>query len=251
MQIPRFSATIIDNESDSREMVLLLLQELFPTIKVLGEASGVKEGVQLLLSSEPDIVFLDVEMSDGTGFDVLDRLPALPGIVIFITAYDKYAIQALRTSAFDYILKPFNRKDFSKALHRAMQKLQADQKAILVNPEAISRPMGQKIALPQLSGLRFVDPAKIFRCEASGNYTVVHFSNGEKETISRSLGQFEADLTANGFVRVHHKHLVNLNYVSAYLKGKAGGYLRMEDNSEIEVSVRRRAELLHMFSLKN
>jgi len=250
MQIPRFSATIIDNESDSREMVFLLLQELFPTVKVLGEASGVTEGVELLMSSEPDIVFLDVEMADGTGFDVLERLPALPGIVIFITAYDKYAIRALRSSAFDYILKPFNRNDFSRAVQRAMQKLQADQNAVLINSEAISRPLGQKIALPQLTGLRFVDPDKIFRCEANGNYTIVHFSNGQKETISRSLGQFETDLASSGFVRVHHKHLVNLNHVSAYQKGKAGGYLKMDDNSEIEVSVRRRAELLSHFSFK-
>lgn len=251
MQKPELSATIIDDEQDARNILSLLLRDLFPFIRVEHEANGVRTGVQTLSQHTTDLVFLDVEMGDGSGFDLLDRLPTSPGMVVFVTAYDKYAIQALRAAAFDYILKPLNREDLQRVVNRALC-------AMLQRPDsAHNTPQDQpnmlpsgfkKVALPNLSGVEFVDADSISRCQADGNYTVVHFTNGNKEVISRSLGQLEQDLAAHGFFRIHHKHLINLRYVSAYQKGKAGGSVRMQDSSQVEVSTRRKAELMRLFS---
>lgn len=251
MQKPELSATIIDDEEDAREILSLLLNELFPFIRVDHQAHGVSSGMEVLTRHQTDLLFLDVEMCDGSGFDLLDRLSVNLDMVIFVTAFDKYAIKALRASAFDYILKPVNREELQSAVNRALGALAQRSAASLQLLKGLPAftPLGlHKIALPDLTGMRFVETGSILRCEADGNYAVVHFTHGKKEVVSRSLGQLEEELVAHGFFRIHHKHLVNLRYVTAYQKGKAGGSIRLNDNSEVEVSIRRKAELLRMFS---
>lgn len=251
MQNHLYSATIVDNESHAREIIGFLLDELFPDIEVLNQAHSVASGVIALTTQTTDLVFLDVEMGDGTGFDVLEQLRAQPPIVIFVTSFDKYAIKALRAAAFDYILKPINRKDFALAVNRALQSLELQKDDLPSTQKADFQLHSlEKIALPNLNGLRFVETQKISRCEANGNYTQVHFTDGTHEMISRTLRQFQTDLIKHGFFRVHHKHLVNVQHISAYQKGKAGGAVVMQDGAEVEVSLRKKSDLIQLFSSK-
>lgn len=237
------SCVIVDNESHSREMVQLLLKECFPSISTSGEADGVSSAISLLKNSPPDLVFLDVEMNDGTGFDVLKQWKPNDSAVVFITSFDKYAINAIKASAFDYLLKPINREEFKTAVNRAINHLESRQKRL---SEAKGHKLG-RIALPSLTGFNLVETKKISRCEADGNYTTVYFENGVFEKVSKTLGQIEEQLDSD-FFRTHHKHLVNLSHVLAYQKGKAGGTLKMLDGSEVDVSIRRKTELLRLFS---
>lgn len=238
------TSVIVDNETHSREVISLLLHELFPSIEVINQAHGVASAVKTLSMQPCDIVFLDVEMDDGTGFEVLEKLYCRPKVVIFITAYGTYAIDAIRASAFDYILKPINREDFVVAVTRALHSLEA---GALSGAEAQAAVQG-RVALPNPTGLQFVLTNHILHCEASGNYSIFYFTDKTHEVVSRSLGLFEADLVPQGFLRVHHRYLVNLLHVSAYKKGKAGGHLIMQDGTKIEVSTRRKHQVLHMFS---
>lgn len=242
MRKSHITSIIIDNESHSREVISLLISELFPSIEVINQADGVASAVKTLSMQPCDIAFLDVEMDDGTGFEVLEKLYHRPKVVIFITAYGTYAIDAIRASAFDYILKPINREEFVVAVNRAIQNL---SEANEPGPKVLVQ---GRVALPNPTGLQFVLTNQILYCEASGNYSIFYFTNKTHEVVSRTLGQFEADLVSQGFLRVHHRYLVNLLHVSAYQKGKAGGYLVMQDGSKIEVSTRRKHQVLHMFS---
>lgn len=237
------SSVVVDNEDHSREMVQLMLGECFPSISLSGEANSVSSAVSLLENNAPDLVFLDVEMNDGTGFDVLKQLGTIDSTVVFVTSFDKYAIDAIKTSAFDYLLKPINREDFKTAVNRALKHIEGQR---LTKPQAAKATLG-RIALPSLTGFNLVEIKKIARCEADGNYTTVYFESGVFEKVSKTLGQIEEQLDDH-FFRVHHKHLVNLSHVKAYQKGKAGGTLKMLDGSEVEVSIRRKAELLKLFS---
>lgn len=242
MRKSHITSIIIDNESHSREVISLLLSELFPSIEVINQADGVASAVKTLSMQPCDIAFLDVEMDDGTGFEVLEKLYHRPKVVIFITAYGTYAIDAIRASAFDYILKPINREEFVVAVNRAIQSLSEANEPV---PKVVVQ---GRVALPNPTGLQFVMTNQILYCEASSNYSIFYFTNKTHEVVSRTLGLFEADLVSQGFLRVHHRYLVNLLHVSAYQKGKAGGYLVMQDGSKIEVSTRRKHQVLHMFS---
>lgn len=247
----KYNAIIVDNEPNSRAMLKLLVEELFPSVTLLAESYGVEHACEILPELQPDLLFLDVEMDDGSGFDVLKQLDTPPKITIFVTSYNKYAIKALRASAFDFILKPINREDFVIAVSRALQKLEtltANERTR--NASNLSPGIPYKIAIPDIHGIKFVDTEIISRCEAGGNYTIVHFLNGMKETVSKPLGQFETDLVHRGFFRVHHKNLINLKHITSYQKGKAGGTVVMQDGSKVEVSVRKKTELLQQFALK-
>lgn len=244
MHNPHITSIIVDNETHSREVISHLLDELFPSIEVINQAHGVASAVKILSMQPCDLVFLDVEMDDGTGFDVLEKLYHRPKVVIFVTAFDTYAIEAIRASAFDYILKPINREEFAIAVNRAIQSLKAQAPS-----GAETQPVVQgRVALPNPTGLRFVPTEHVLYCEASGNYSIFYFTDKTHEVVSKTLGLFEADLASQGFLRVHHRHLVNLLHVSAYHKGKAGGHLIMQDGTEIEVSTRRKHQVVHMFS---
>lgn len=251
MKVSKFKTCIIDNEPNARGMIRLLLEASFSRFHITAEAGSVEEAQSVLTADVPDLVFLDVEMDDGTGFDVLNKLEYLPKVTVFVTAYDKYAIQAIRASAFDFILKPVNRGDFAMVMSRVSERLNQLEYETLQKPEPVvlsNNP--EKIALPNLHGLQFVSVDSISRCEAEGNYTRVYFTVGERVIISRSLGQFETELAQRSFLRVHHKHLINLRHIASYRKGKAGGVVVMEDGAEVEVSVRRKPELMQQFALK-
>lgn len=244
MPTPNCRVLIVDDEPDAREMLHLLLREFFPSIEIIGMSSNIEEAMQWLSRSTIDLVFLDVEMPGGSGFDFLSRIPERQFQVIFVTAFDQYAIKAIKAAAFDYLLKPVNEEEFRQTVNRALGHRFKQQ-----NPSpALPRKELQKIALPDLTGFRMVEVASIVRCEADNNYTRVYFQDGSQEVVTRTLARFEDDLKAFGFLRIHHKHLINLEQLAQYSKGKGGGWVTLVDQSVLEVSVRRKAALLQAIS---
>lgn len=248
MQIQKFSALIVDDEEDAREMIALLLEEMFPQIAITGKAESVAGASRQIALNSPDIVFLDIQMGDGSGFDLLERFPSLPSVVIFVTAYDAYAIRAIKASACDYIMKPVSKSEFATAVNKALGR--AERQRLEVNPSPVYHPMAEvkKVAIPNLTGYSLVDAQSIIRCEADGHYTGIHFTNAPRAYVSKNLSHFEKELTRFGFMRVHHKHLVNLNFIKTYSKGKGGGYVTMIDGAELEVSARKKTELMKIIS---
>lgn len=250
MKTKNFSALIMDDEEDAREIIALLLEQHFPQIEIVGKAESVADASHLLAIHGPDIVFSDIEMPDGSGFDLLERFPSHNALVIFITAYDTYAIKAIKAAAHDYVLKPVNREEFRQTVNKAIGKLERGQlernvSTTLTNTSADVK----KIAIPNLTGYDFVDIDSIIWCEATGNYTTIYFSKRPKVVVSKTLSLFENDLAKHGFCRIHHKYLVNLNQVTNFSKGKSGGNITLSDKTNLEVSARKKTILLKALSL--
>lgn len=247
MKNDNYTAVIVDDEEDAREMIALLLNDMFPIINVVDKISTVTAATRAIPAHNPDIIFLDIKLTDGLGFDLLKRLPALNSLVIFITAYDDYAIRAIKASAFDYILKPVDEDEFADTVNKALAKLGARQNRSVIT-DSLAHVEVKKIGLPSLTGYNFVDAQNIVRCEADGHYTNIYFTNSPKAFISKSLSYFENELQRFGFFRIHHKHLINLNFITAYSKGKGGGYITMTDGAELEVATRKKTDLLRIIS---
>lgn len=243
METSHYKAIIVDDEEDSREIIALLLNDYFPNIHVVDKIDSVRSAVRQIPGQQPDIIFLDIELGDGTGFDLLQCLPGFNGLVIFITAYDNYAIKAIKASAMDYLLKPLNREEFRNAITKAMARLAHNQGPAVQPAQGV-----RKIGIPSLTGYNFVEADSIIRCEADGNYSAVYFTKAPRVLVSKPLTYFETDLKKYGFMRVHHKHLVNLNQVINYVKGKNGGYITMSDGAQLEVSARKKPLLLKVIA---
>lgn len=241
---------IIDDEADGRDIIALLLEQNFPDLQLDGSADGVSSGLALISRVQPDIIFLDVEMPDGKAFDLLQACPGLQAAVILVTAYDQYALQAIKASVLDYLLKPVSRDEFVQAVHKALKTRHTgkvpDWSALLEN---VNRHLTvRKIRIPTLNGFSLVNTDDIVRCEASGNYTIISFTDQSRITASQNLGEYETELRSYGFIRIHHKHLININYIQEYNKGKkGGGFVTLKSRETLEVSSRRRAALFQAF----
>jgi two-component system LytT family response regulator len=241
------NAVIVDDEQRARNYLRGLIEDQYPEITILGEADGVQCGIKLIEDVNPDLLFLDVQMLDGTGFDLLAQINRSKYHVIFVSAYDKFAITAIKFSAIDYLLKPVESADLGIALQKVMKtNLNKDEKGkldlLLLNIHKID-----KIALPSLNGIEFVKIDEIVRCESLNNYTQFNLSSGEKIIISKTLKDYEDLLESKNFFRTHKSHMINLNYLKKYIKGE-GGVAIMEDGSEIPVSRRRKDEFRDLFN---
>jgi len=216
-------------------------------IRVTGSAGSVEEGWRTILRLQPQLLFLDIQLRDETGFDLLDRFPVIDFDIIFVTAYEKYAIRAFKFSAIDYLLKPVDPDDLRQAVARLQQKRSKEETAKrfetlfynLRNGPGLPR----RISVPTVKGLEFLPVQEIIRCESRINYTSIFLANGQKLTVARTLKEFEELLEEHNFYRIHNSHLINLAWIKSYHKGK-GGSVCMTDNTEIEVSTRRKEELL-------
>jgi len=239
---------IIDDERRSRETLATLLQRYCPDIELLDTAESVAAGAETIRSQTPDLVFLDIEMPHGSGFDLLDTGHPERFEVIFTTAYDRYAIRAIKCSPLDYLMKPIDRDDLIAAVEKARKKLAPQEQmaryvgAVLETIRSQSERL-HKVALPTSDGLLFIEPEQILRCEAQGNYTTIHLINGERILVTRTLKEFDGLLTPMNFFRVHNAHLINLRHVRKYVRGD-GGHIIMSDSNSIEVSRRRRDDLM-------
>ncbi|KXK44737.1 MAG: Sensory transduction protein LytR [Bacteroidetes bacterium ADurb.Bin141] len=238
-------AVIIDDEQHCIDRLCNLLPEIKnPVIQLSGTAQTVDEGISLISKHHPQLVFLDVQIADKTGFDLLKAIPDAQFQVIFTTAHDRYALQAFRFCALDYLLKPVDADE----LQAALLKVNASKNNSVISEQISELLKGvgtkpRKIGVPTLNGIVFVPVSEIIRCHADGNYTELHLAGKKQMVVSKTLKEFENLLADYSFFRVHHSDLVNLDYVKSYNKGK-GGYLMLDDNSSVEVSSRRKEELL-------
>ena len=239
-------AIIIDDEKKAREILLGLITKFCPNIEVVGQAESVDTAEEMVKKHKPDLIFLDVEMPFGNGFDLLDRLKPIDFDVIFTTAYDHYAIKAIRFSALDYLLKPIDPDELKVAIDRVEEKI-ANKNGIESRIENLLQGLKtnkpKRIAIPSLEGLSLVNVDEIIRCEADANYTRIFMQGGEAILVSKTLKEYEDMLGDYNFVRIHHHNLINMAHVQKYLRGE-GGYVILSDNSQVEVSRRKKNEFL-------
>lgn len=236
---------VVDDEKGCREQLITILSAVVPGVHVVAEASGVAEAIDLIQFYRPDLVFLDISLGDGLGFDILERVNFRDFRIIFITAHDQYAIKAFRFNALDYILKPVD----AEMVQEAMAKIHIQplfSSAFEERFESLmnrNEPTRRKIALPSFEGITMVNMHEIIRCSSDGNYTTFYTTKGAQVMVSHPIKFYDELLTPMNFFRVHQSHLVNLDYVAKYLR-EDGGMLVMEDGSKIEVSRRRKDALL-------
>jgi two-component system, LytTR family, response regulator len=240
-------AIIIDDIEQARITLKKDLQVYAKDVTVIGEANGVVEGAKLLRTTQPDVLFLDIQMQDGSGFDLLDILKDIPFKIIFITASDAHAIKAFRYAAIDYLLKPVDPDELTAALAKFReQKLNENEKYKLLNESLKNNHRShERLALHTQDKIHIVNISDIVRCESNVNYTEFHFSNGKKLLVTKTLKDFEDLLDDQGFYRVHQSHLVNTKYIKEFVKTD-GGYLLMNDGCNVPVSTRKRPEVIKM-----
>jgi len=241
------NAIIIDDIEQARITLKKDLQVYTPDVHIVGEASGVVEGAKLLKTTCPDILFLDIQMQDGSGFDLLDILNDIPFKIIFITASDAHAIKAFRYAAIDYLLKPVDPDELISAVDKFRnQKLNENEKYKLLNESLKNtRKAHERLALHTQDKIHIVNIREIIRCESNINYTEFFFQNGKKLLVTKTLKEFDDLLKDQGFYRVHQSHLINTTYIKEFIKTE-GGYLLMKDDSQVPVSTRKRAEVVKM-----
>lgn len=242
-------AVIVDDEVNSRETLRGMLRIYCPEILVVAEAEGVKSALQCVEQLKPDLVFLDIKMPDGSGFDFLQKASPIDFRVIFVTAYEEYAIKAFKFNAVDYITKPVDADELQDAVKKAMELYNSHNvnNSIRMLLENMGKPAAQqnkKIVLRTSNTVYVIEIEHIIRCESDRNYTVFHLIGKEKILISRSMKDFEDILEGHGFHRVHNSHLINFNYVKKFMKDDL--ILVLTDNTNIPVAYRKRDELLQI-----
>ena len=237
---------LIDDDAVVRDNLKTLLSIYAPDCEVVAEADGVKAGVELLKSNKPDLLLLDVEMKDGTGFDLLSIYGALDFKVIFVTGHNEFAIKAFKFSAIDYVLKPVDPDDLVNALQKARILLDQNEQNLKVANLVQNKDKNQeeqKIILKDSETVFLVAVKDIIRCESEGNYTKFFLSDGRKITITKTLKEYDQLFKDHHFFRAHQSHLINLIHFDRYEK-KEGGIVHMKDGSILPVAVRKRDMLM-------
>jgi two-component system LytT family response regulator len=240
------TATIVDDEPLCCESLALLLARYCPAVKVLDICHSASAALQSIQKNPPQILFLDIEMPQMNGFELLEKLPEINFQLIFTTSYDQYAIKAIQFSALDYLLKPIEREELQKAVQKSEHHLHhplPQQVEILLQKLNHPTVALNKIAIPTMDGLQMIFIESVISCKADSNYTILFLKNKQKITASRTLKEIEELLEDYSFARVHHSALVNLNEIEKYVKGE-GGYLIMSDGSTVDVSRNRKEMLL-------
>ena len=241
------TAIIIEDYPEALALLKRDLEEDHKDIKVIDTAQSVVEAAKLLRRTEPDILFLDIMLGDGTGFDILEIFPNLRSKIIFVTASDEFAIKAFKFAAIDYVLKPYSNQDLSEAIERAKQQIQPDQERLNILKNTLSAPEKKpdKISLHTLDKIIIVNLDDIIRCESDSNNTMFYLQDGRKIFVTKTLKYFSDMLKPYGFLRVHQSHLVNLRYISAFIKTD-GGYLMLNNGENVPVSVRKKTEVIEI-----
>jgi two-component system LytT family response regulator len=235
------TAILIDDEKSGRENLSGLLREHCPQIRLMGEAISVESAIPLIEKLQPQLVFLDIEMPGANGFKLLEHFRDFSFEVIFVTAYDNYAIKAIRFSAADYILKPINLNELKLAVEKVAGRIQkkAENEQLKQLFYNVQHPQNPKIGLPTNDRIEFVEVKNIIRCQGESNYTHLFFANRKPLLVAKTLVEFEELLQEHGFIRVHKTHLVNLNHVTAYIRND-GERIGLSNGDEVGISRRRK-----------
>ena len=237
---------IIDDEAHVREMLTHLLENYCPEVNIVGEAYSVASGITAIREKSPELILLDIKMDDGTGFDLLEHFENIDFKIIFVTAYEKHALEAFRFSAVDYIMKPVNPEKLADAVQRAQQLVQktfnTQLSALRENMEPGDK-KNKKIVLKTLDNIYLLDIKDIIQCKSDGCYTIFESTGNEKVMVSKVLKEYDEMLSGYGFFRVHRSHLVNLQHIKRFEK-QEGGSVVLTNNKKIPVSSRSRERLL-------
>lgn len=242
-------AIIIDDEHYGRQALKAALEQYAPEVALLSVCESPEQGLEAIRSLHPDLVFLDIQMPNMSGFDLLQQLAPIHFEVIFVTSYDQYAIKAIRFSALDYLVKPVDIDDLIQAVNKAKERIdQGDgshrYQSVLNNIHYKSGKI-EKLAVPTLKGIDFFKTDDIIYCQADGNYCTIHLVNHQKQVISKNLKEFENLLAGSGFCRVHNSFLINLQHVQKYIRGE-GGYVILTEDHHVDISRRRKDNFLGM-----
>ena len=238
---------LIDDMATARESLRNDLKTYAPDIQIIGEAKGVVEGAKLIRQEKPDVVFLDIQMKDGSGFDLLEILGETPFHLVFTTAHDGFAIKAFRFSAIDYLLKPIDPDELKEALAKIRQTTPTPAENVQALLNNVQEKKHTRLALHTMEKIHVVHVKDILRCESSANYTIFHFTDKRQLLVTKTLKEFDKLLSGQGFMRVHQSHLVNSEYIKEFVKTD-GGYLIMSDSDSVPVSSRKRSEVMQMLS---
>ena len=232
-------AVLIDDEISNLENLRTLLEKHCPQLTIIATVQTVNDAVDTIVKYSPDLVFLDIQMGEQTGFDVLRLVPERNFEVVFVTAYDHYGIQAVKFAALDYLLKPIDTEELTIAVNKAEQKVQAQIQTSQLDflMQQLKKPDAtmSKIALQMQGEIRYVALSEIVRCEADNTYTHFFLTNNENLLVSKSLKEYADLLRPNGFLRTHQSHLVNPKYVKSWLK-EDGGILLLLSGEKIPIS---------------
>ncbi|MCD4682403.1 MAG: LytTR family DNA-binding domain-containing protein [Bacteroidales bacterium] len=240
---------IIDDEAHMRQTLEKLVKQFCPNIKLVATADGVKTGVEAIKKYNPDLILLDIKMNDGTGFDLLKQLEPVDFKVIFITAYNQYAIKAFKFSALDYLLKPVDPDELAEAVNRAEQLVLKElhkQLGVLANNMQTENSSLKKIILKTFDNIHLVKIQDIIYCKSEGSYTVIYISGGKKIMVSNTLKDYDEILSEYGFFRSHKSYLINLIHIDRFEKAD-GGTIVLNNEIKLPVASRKKDQLLEMF----
>jgi two-component system LytT family response regulator len=245
-------AILIDDSNDAREALRADLKRWCPQVQIIAEANSMQTGLDTMRNLKPDVVFLDIHLGDGDGFQLLEQLGLTTTKVIFTTGLDQHGIRAVKFSALDYLLKPVDPDELVAAVQKLEEKNQErnpiGENLRLLAEQLRSGNQLRRLALNSADRVQVVQIADIIRCESERNYTTFFLKDGKQVVVTRTLKEYEELLEPVGFVRVHHSHLINLEYLRTFMKND-GGYAVMHDGTQVPVSVRKRDDLMQALGL--
>lgn len=229
-------AIIVDDENEARDLLSILLNEYFNDVQIIGVAASALEGVKLIQKGHPDVLFLDVQMPGGTGFDLLEAIPNRKFEVVFTSAHQKFALKAIKEEAKDFLVKPIDIDDLEGAINRVRK---------IKNSKQAQNSISSRIQIPVSGGIKFIEPNNISRIKGDGNYTTVYLLEGEKILVTKNMKQMESLLSSKEFFRSHNSHMVNLDYIKEFSRID-GSFIIMSDGTTVPLSRRKKDEFINL-----
>ena len=238
---------LVDDEMSSRQTLQSMIEKYCPDVSIIAQANSIESAYESIILNKPDLVFLDIEMPEGNAFDLLQKFDSIHFKLIFTTAYEQYALEAIKVEAADYLLKPLSITDLVNAVNKLKKKIShsIDKHELfqLLSTFQIPHHHNPYIPIPTSNGYEMIHTDDIVRCEANESYTFIYLISKVKKTISKKIGDVEAMLSSHDFFRVHHSYLVNKKYIKNYVRGD-GGFVQLSDQSEVPVSKRKKSEFI-------